>query len=362
MIFTKVRLIVTLALAATFTLVFALSGFTQTTAQISPQAATKSAIARPDPQMQAILDSFTSLKPKPIETLSAAEARRQPTFADAVKNLLQKRGTSTAPEPVGKIENRLIDGANGKIAARIYTPTGNGTFPVIVYYHGGGWVFATIDTYDSSARALTNAAEAIVVSVEYRKGPEHKFPAAHNDAFAAYRWVLANARSFNGDPTKVAVAGESAGGNLAVNVAIAARDQKIQLPAHIVSVYPVANNDLNSPSMIENAKAKPLNRAMLPWFLDKYLKNQAESSNPRISLVKANLRGLPATTLIAADIDPLRSEGMLLSERLQAAGVQVDYKNYQGVTHEFFGTGAVNDKAKEAVAQAAKGLRQAFGN
>lgn len=314
------------------------------------------------PQMQAILDSLASLNPKPIETLTPQEARQQPTVADAVKNLIQKRGITPVPEPVGKVEDRQIDGADGKITARIYTPTGNGPFPVIVYFHGGGWVIATIDTYDSSARALTNAAGAIVVSVEYRKGPENKFPAAHDDAFAAYRWVLANAKSFGGDASKVAVAGESAGGNLAVNVAIAAREKKVQMPAHIVSVYPVANNDLNSPSMIENANAKPLNRTMISWFLDKYLKNQDQSSDPRISLVKANLSALPPTTIIAAEIDPLRSEGMLLNDRLKAAGVRVDYKLYEGETHEFFGTGAVNDKAKEAVAQAAMKLREAFGN
>lgn len=314
------------------------------------------------PQMQAILDSLASLNPKPIETLTPQEARQQPTVADAVKNLIQKRGMTPMPEPVGKVEDRQIDGDDGKIAARIYTPTGNGSFPVIVYFHGGGWVIATIDTYDSSARALTNAAGAIVVSVEYRKGPENKFPAAHDDAFAAYRWVLANAKSFGGDASKVAVAGESAGGNLAVNVAIAARDKKVQMPAHVVSVYPVANNDLNSPSMIENKDAKPLNRAMIVWFLDKYLKNQDQSSEPRISLVKANLSGLPPTTIIAAEIDPLRSEGMILNDRLKAAGVRVDYKLYEGEAHEFFGTGAVNDKAKEAVAQAAMKLREAFGN
>ncbi|MDQ3322576.1 MAG: alpha/beta hydrolase [Acidobacteriota bacterium] len=213
---------------------------------------------------------------------------------------------------------------------------------------------------DSSAWALTNAAGAIVVSVEYRKGPENKFPAAHDDAFAAYRWTLTNAAAIGGNPTKIAVAGESAGANLAVNVSIMARDKKIQTPVHQVVVYPVANNDLNSPSMIENANAKPLNRAMLSWFLKYYLKNQSESNDPRISLVKANLRGLPTTTLITAEIDPLRSEGQLLGERMKAAGVRVDNENYAGVTHEFFGTGAVLDKAREAVAQAARGLREAF--
>lgn len=317
---------------------------------------------RANPQMQAVLDSLASLNPKPIETLTPEEARRQPTIADAVKALIQKRGQTPIPEPVGKVEDRTIPGAAGQIQARIYTPAAKGPFPVVVYFHGGGWVIATIDTYDSSARALTNAANAIVISVEYRKGPENKFPAAHDDAFAAYRWAIANAQSLGGDASKIAVAGESAGGNLACAVSMMARDRKVQMPVHQLLVYPVANNDLNSPSMIENANAKPLNRAMLPWFLKHYLKSQSESSNPMISLVKANLRGLPPTTLITAEIDPLRSEGQLLAERLSAASVRVDARNYDGVTHEFFGTGAIVDKAREAVAQAGMGLRAAFGN
>ncbi len=323
---------------------------------------TPAGMKRPDPQMQAVLDKLAALGSKPIETLTPDEARRQPTPADAVKALLRERGMSDAPEPVGKVEDRMIRGADGQIVARIYTPSGRGPFPVVVYFHGGGWVIAIIDTYDSSARSLTNAAQSIVVSVEYRKGPENKFPAAHDDAFAAYRWTLENARALGGDPAKIAVAGESAGANLAANVSIMARERKVQMPLHQVLVYPVANNDLSSPSMIENANAKPLNRAMIEWFLRHYLKNQSESSDPRISLVRAELRGLPPTTIIAAEIDPLCSEGRLLAEHLQAAGVRVDYRNYDGVTHEFFGMGAVLDKARAAVGQAAKGLREAFGN
>lgn len=319
------------------------------------------ASAKPaDPQMQAVLDKHATLNPKPIETLTPEEARRQPTIADAVKALMQERKMDTAPEPVGKVENRQIAGAAGQIPARIYWPTGAGPFPVILYIHGGGWVIATIDTYDSSARALTNAASAVVVSIEYRKGPEHKFPAAHEDAFAAYKWTLANARSISGDAARVAVVGESAGGNMAANVAIMARDRKAQLPVHQVLVYPVANNDLNAPSMVEHANAKPLNRAMLPWFLKHYLKDESESGDSRISLVKANLSGLPPATVITAEIDPLRSEGQMLAEKLRAAGVAIEYRNFDGVAHEFFGTGAVIDKAKQAVALAASGLKQSF--
>lgn len=317
---------------------------------------------RADPQMQAVLDKLAALGPKSLETLAPEEARRQPTIADAVKALLQERGMDTTPEPVGKVENRQIAGAAGQIPARLYWPQGAGPFPVVLYIHGGGWVIATIDTYDSSARALTNAANALVVSIEYRKGPEHKFPAAHEDAFAAYKWVLANAAAINGDAARVAVAGESAGGNMAANVALLARDRKVTLPLYQVLVYPVANNDLDAPSMIEQANAVPLKRTMLPWFLNHYLNNGTESGDPRIALVKADLKGLPPATVITAELDPLRSEGRLLAEKLRIAGVRVDYHNYEGVAHEFFGTGAVVEKAKQAVAQAAGGLKQVFAS
>ncbi len=334
----------------------------KTATKLSDSQTVEITATRTDPQMHAVLDQLSALGGKPPETLSPEEARKQPTPADAVKALLKQRGQDAAPEPVGKVEDKMIAGAAGQIPARIYTPSGTGPFPVIFYIHGGGWVIATIDTYDSSARALTNAASAVVISIEYRKGPEHKFPAAHDDAFAAYQWTLTNAASLNGDPKRIAVVGESAGGNLAANVAIMARDRKTQMPVHQVLVYPVANNDLNSASMQENAQAKPLYPAMLPWFLGHYLNNPAESGDPRIALVKADLKGLPPTTLITAELDPLRSEGKLLADKLTAAGVEVDYRNYDGVAHEFFGMGAVVEKAKQAVAQAAEGLRQAFSS
>lgn len=331
-------------------------------APTSTPPSTANVALRTDPQMQAVLDKLVALGPKPIETLTPVEARRQPTIADAVKALMQERGMDTTPEPVGKVEDRQIAGAAGRIPARVYWPQGTGPFPLLLYIHGGGWVIATIDTYDASARALTNAANAIVVSIEYRKGPEHKFPAAHEDAFAAYKWMLANATVLNGDAARVAVAGESAGGNMAANVVLLARDRKAPLPLYQVLVYPVANNDLNAPSMIEQANAVPLKRAMLPWFLGNYLNNGTESNDPRIALVKADLKGLPPATVITAELDPLRSEGRLLAEKLRSAGVRVDYHNYEGVAHEFFGTGAIVDKAKQAVAQAAGGLKQAFAS
>ncbi|HEV8176256.1 MAG TPA: alpha/beta hydrolase [Gemmatimonadales bacterium] len=327
----------------------------------SPAAEPRTSPAAPDQEMQAVLTQLEALHPKPIPQLSAAEARKQPTPADAVKALLRKEGKSTAPEPVGKVTNRTVPGAGGPIPIRIYTPKGSGPFPVIVYYHGGGWVIADLDTYDASPRALANLANAIVVSSHYRQGPEHKFPAAHQDAFTAYRWALANAKSLGGDPSKVAVVGESAGGGLATAVSMMARDSGAQMPVHQVLVYPIAGYDLNTPSYQENAEARPLNKAMMAWFFDQYLRSPADGKNPLIDLVNADLKGLPAATVITAQIDPLRSEGKTLADRLETAGVDVDYKNYEGATHEFFGMGAVLDDAKAAQQQAADGLKKGFG-
>ena len=320
----------------------------------------RASAAAPDQQMQAVLTQLEALHPKPIPQLSAAEARKQPTPADAVKALLEKEGKSTAPEPVGNVTNRTIPGAAGPIPIRIYTPRGAGPFPVVVYYHGGGWVIADLDTYDASPRALTNLANAVVVSAHYRQGPEHKFPAAHQDAFAAYRWVLSNAKSLNGDPSRVAVVGESAGGNLAAVVSMMARDSGTQMPVHQVLVYPIAGYDLNTPSYQENADAKPLNKPMMQWFFEKYLRTPADGKSPLVDLVHADLKELPGTTVITAQIDPLRSEGKELADRLKDAGVEVDYKNYDGAAHEFFGMGAVLDDAKAAQGQAAAGLKKGF--
>ena len=178
------------------------------------------AFADPDKDMKTVLDALADQKPKPIEKLSPAEARKQPTPTDATIAVIRKEKGDYRPMPVAKIEDRMIRGADGMIPARIYTPEGKAPFPVVLYYHGGGFVLATNDTYDASARALAIGSKAIVVAVEYRKAPEHKFPAAHEDAYAAYKWVLMNAKSFKGDPGRVAVAGESAGGNLALNVAL----------------------------------------------------------------------------------------------------------------------------------------------
>ncbi len=319
-----------------------------------------SSLNQTDADMQAVLDQHAKLGGKPIPSLMPAEARKQPSPADAVKALLIARGQSAAPEAVGGVDNRSIDGPAGKIKIRVYTPKGDGPFPVILYFHGGGFVFADLDTYDSSPRALANAAQAVVVSSHYRQGPEHKFPAAHDDAFAAYQWTLAHAAEIKGDAGRIAVAGESAGGNLATSVCIRARDQGVPLPVHQLLVYPVADSRTDTVSYMENENAKPLNKALMEWFF-KYAAEPSDANDPKLAVLRTpDFAGLPAATVITAQIDPLRSEGEAYGKKLSAAGVAVAYRNYDGVTHEFFGMGAVLPKAKDAVAFAAEHLRKSF--
>ena len=319
------------------------------------------AMGTPDPQMQAVLDQLGAMGGKPIPSLTAPEARKQPTPAAAAKAVLVKEGKPTTPPPGVTLSTRTVPGAAGPLPTNIYTPAGAGPFPVVVYFHGGGWVIANKDVYDGGARALAQMANAIVISADYRQGPEHKFPAAHDDAIAVYKWALKNAASLKGDPARVALAGESAGGGLVVATAIAARDQKLQMPLAVVSVYPIAGGDTTTASYVENKDAKPLNRPMMSWFFDQYLRTPADRQDPRINLVAADLKGLPPTTIINAQIDPLRSDGEQLADKLRAAGVTVEQKTYPGVTHEFFGMGAVVDKAKDAETMAANALRKAFG-
>lgn len=315
-------------------------------------------------QMQKVLDELGSLGGKPIEGLTAVEARLQPTPTDAVKSLLKKAGQDPDADMGVKTADIAIPGPAGAIQARVYKPhehSEDTLHPVVVYFHGGGWVFADLDVYDGGPRGVSKMADVIVVSCHYRQAPENKFPAAHEDAIAAYKWVVENAGSFNGDPRKVAVMGESAGGNLAMNVAIAARDHGFQAPVHQVLVYPVAGNDMDTPSYVENADAKPLNKAMMKWFVDNTFSSPDETADPRINLVEADLIGLPSATVILAEIDPLRSEGELLAERLEQAGVDVRHKTFSGSTHEFFGMAAVVPDAAAAQTFAAHELKRAFG-
>lgn len=314
------------------------------------------------PQMQAVIEELGRLSPIPLTSITPQQARQQPSFKDAVNSLLDK---NKIPRPTANVtvSQRTIPGAGGvPIRIVVYTPNNvAGPMPVIVYYHGGGWVIASPEVYEYSTLALAEETGAVVVSVDYRLAPENKFPTAHEDAFAAYKWVTQNAASLNGNPAKIAVAGESAGGNMAITVSMMARDQSIALPVHILSVYPVANNFLDTPSYNIYADAKPLNRPLVKYFTDNYFNSPADGDSPLISLLDvANLNGLPPTTIIAAEIDPLQSEGEDLSKKLQALGVNVTYRLFTGVTHEFFGMYAIVPQAQQAQELAATQLKNAF--
>ncbi len=315
-----------------------------------------------DPQMLAVVEQLLALGSPPYSELTGAQAREAPNATDAVKALLMKTGTPPT-NPALDIDHRVIPGPTpAGVLVRTYTPLeGTGPYPVIVYYHGGGWVIASLDTYDPSARALAKKTGAIVISVAYRQAPEHKFPAAHEDAFAAYRWAVENASMIDGDSNRVAVAGESAGGNLAMAVSLMARERGVPLPAHIVSVYPIADGDTESPSYNQYANAKPLSKPLMQWFFDQYLGDPADANSPWISLIdEADLMGLPPTTIINAEIDPLRAEGEVLADRLRQAGVEVEQRTFPGVTHEFFGMGAILEQAVQAQDMAAAALKHAF--
>ena len=343
---------------------------TEPCAQTAQPSATKvddsGTMERADKDMKRVLEKLLHLGAKPIGTQSVAETRQGPTPADAVKAVLKDEGKDPAAlmaQMRVKKQDMSYPTAGGSQPIRIYTPedAGAGPLPVIVYYHGGGWVIADIDTYESSAMALSKKAKAIVASVEYRHSPENKFPAAHDDAFAAYQWVLNNAGQFGGDPTRVALAGESAGGNLATNVAIRARDQNVQAPLYMLLVYPVAGTNMNTPSYQKNSNAVPLSKQAMEWFVKNTIRSEQDLQDPRLDLVgKANLKGLPPTTVITAEIDPLMSEGKMLADKLKEAGAKTSYHHYEGAAHEFFGMDAVVADAAGAQDMAAKQLRDAF--
>ena len=314
-----------------------------------------------DPQMWAVVEQLGSYGTPPFPELSTQQARMAPSFRDAANDILKKFNITPEPAAV-QISQRIIpNGTPEGLIARVYTPMeGSGPFPVIVYYHGGGWVIAGPGTYESSAVALAEKTGAVVVAVSYRQAPEFPFPTAHEDAFATYQWARDSAAVINGDPERVATAGESAGGNMSVAVALMAKEAGVEVPTHIVSVYPVADGDVESPSYDQYADAAPLNRPAVIWFFDRYIPEWRTETYPRISLADADLSGLPSTTIINAEIDPLESEGGDLAMQLESAGVPVTRKVYANVTHEFFGLNAILEQAEEAQNLAAKELKAAF--
>ena len=316
-----------------------------------------------DIDMKHVLDRWRELKPKPLDDLSAADARRQPTPIEAAASLLKDEGKSLDAYKIDQ-KDVTFPGPDGELKARIYTAQGANSDkprPVVVFYHGGGFVLENGASTDASSRAIAGGGDFVVFAPDYRLAPEHKFPAAPDDALAAYKWVLANAASFGGDPNEVALAGEGAGAQLAIDTAIAARDAKLQKAKALVLITPAAGINLKTNSWVEDSTARPWNKTAVAWAFKQYLPSDDTKFDPRIDIVgSGDVADLPPTTIVTAEDDPLRSDGERLGGKLQRATVPLEMRDYPGVTHDFFGMGAAVQKAAEAQAFVTESLENAF--
>jgi len=262
------------------------------------------------------------------------------------------------PQSLARVEERTIPGPAGEIPLRIYTPEVRGSLPVLVYFHGGGWVIGTFDTHDGVCRHLAKQAQAIVISVDYRLAPEHKFPAAAEDCYAATLWAADNAGSLGADAKRLAVGGDSAGGNLAAVVSLMARDRGKPRIAFQLLIYPVTDHAYDTASYRANAEGYLLTKDAMVWFWNHYLGGKADGANPYASPLRAaSLAGLPRAMVVTAEFDPLRDEGEAYAQKLRDAGVPVKMKRYDGLIHGFFSMIGFFDQAKQAVADAAAEIR-----
>ena len=305
-----------------------------------------------DPQTRALLDELASLDLPPTHTLTPQQAR----------HYQQLRPPISGPT-VSAVEDRAIAGPAGQIPVRIYRPAGTGLFPALVWFHGGGMVLGDLDRADSTARQLCIRAACVVVSVDYRLAPEHKFPAAPDDCYATTKWISENAAGMQVDSRRIAVGGDSAGGNLAAVVALMARDRDGPTLAHQLLVYPMADRNFDTESYEQNAEGYSLTRDSMRWFWNHYLQSDVDASNPYAAPLQANdLKGLPPALVITAEYDPLRDDGEAYAHRLQTAGVPTVYSRYEGVMHGFFGMPGVIDKGDQAIGEASESLKRAFAN
>jgi acetyl esterase len=301
-----------------------------------------------DPQIRMLLDLGAALPP--FHTLSVEEARAQ----FAVRSFPGLRQPDIA-----SVTNRDMQGPNGSMALRVYTPFGDGPFPLIVFFHGSGFVVCSLDTHDGMCRNLCAGTGCVVVSVDYRLAPEHRFPAAPDDCLAATRWAVANAAALGGDPGRVLVAGDSAGGNLATVTALRIRDEGGPKLAGQLLIYPVTDYyDTETRSMTENAEGYGLTRAGMIWFWNHYLPDPSYGANPHVSPLRAtDLSGLPPVLVVTAEYDPLRDEAEDYAARLRQAGVPTEAKRWDGMNHGFFIWPGVVDKAGAALDEACGWVR-----
>ena len=296
-----------------------------------------------DPKIQEILDLIASIGAPPHYQLEPPQAREAMT----------KAVTLLAGDMVKlpRVENISIPGPAGEIPARLYAPKDQAGLPILVYYHGGGWVMGNLDTHDTACRRLARASGALVVSVDYRLAPEHKFPAAAQDAIAALEWVAANGKSLGGDPARLAVGGDSAGGNLAAVAAQAAQESGGPELAAQLLIYPVTNHGFDLPSFAQYAEGFPLTLAGMRWFWDHYLTGPEDADNPLASPFRAeSLAGLPPALVVIAEYDVLRDDGLAYAGRLRDAGVSTEVAHYDDMIHVFF-TMNVVPRANEIIGE-----------
>jgi acetyl esterase/lipase len=307
-----------------------------------------------DPQAQKLADAFAALNLKPVEDSTPEEARES----------IRSRTAALGPfEDVAAVAEHRVPVKGGEIAVRVYSPGGPGPHPALLFYHGGGWVIGDLYTHDGICRSITNAAGCMVASVDYRLAPEARYPVAAEDSYAALVWVAENAARLGIDPRRVAVGGDSAGGNLATVVALMARDRGGPALVQQTLIYPVTNHDLDTPSYHEHATGYLLTREAMRWFWRHYLAREEQGNEPYASpLLASSLAGLPPALVITAGCDPLRDEGEAYAARLRDAGVPVTLTRYEGIFHGFIRMTRLHDKAKAALDEIAGSLRKAFAS
>ena len=303
-----------------------------------------------DPQIVNVMEQVAALGFPAAHTVSPQEAR-----ANAK---LQAR----APGPdVANVADQTIPSPDGDVPVRIYTPEGDGPFPILAWFHGGAWVVGDLESADGVARSLCVGGQCLVVSVDYRLAPETKFPGPADDCWAAMTWAVENASSLNGDASRLAVGGDSAGGNLAAAMFLMAADRGGPAIALQVLIYPVTDVDFNTVSYDVNGEGYSLTKTTMQWYWDHYLSGLEDASNPYAAPLQAkSLAGQPPALVITAEYDPLRDEGEAYAKRLQDAGVVATATRYDGVIHGFFTMGAVVDKGQQAVDEASAAIRNAF--
>ncbi len=310
-----------------------------------------------DPQVQALLQMMeaqaAATGAPPMHELPADVARQGAEVAFQAFN-------AGMPE-IGSIVDRTIPGPAGEIPLKIFTPTGNGPFPLMVYLHGGGWVIGSTNTHAKLCAELAEGAEVVVASVDYRLAPEHPAPAPLDDCVAAIRWAVEHAGEIGAGAGRFAVGGDSAGGNLAAASALRLKDEGGPMPSFLLLIYSAFTGDLNLPSVIENGEGKILTRKAMEWFYNHYLSGGASVDDPYIAPIKGDLRGMPPARLIVGTLDPLLDDSKLFAEKLEEAGVYVRLSIHQDMPHVFLQLSAMLDGGKTGVAEACEALREALG-